>query len=67
MKVEGEHRVHFILIFGEAVENAARWRCVKETHGASYDLRWFANTFVSNYNLSSDVVMVRSELSAAAA
>lgn len=58
VKVERQHSVHFLLIFGEAVEDAARRRRVKETHGASDDLRWFANTFVSGYNLSPHVLMV---------
>lgn len=58
VKVEGKHSVHFFLIFGEAVENTARRRGVKETHGAAYNLRWCASTFFTNYKLWSDVVMV---------
>lgn len=60
VKVEGKHSVHFLLIFGEAVEDAARRRGIEETHGAAYNLRWFARAFVANYDLSSNV-----ELSAA--
>lgn len=37
--VQGEHGVHLLLIFGEAVENAACWRRVKETRGTGDNLR----------------------------
>lgn len=46
--VKGKHTVHFFLIFGEAVENTARWCGVKETHGAAYNLKGFTKTFVTN-------------------
>lgn len=37
--VEGKHSVHLLLISGEAVENAACWCCVKETHGTGENLK----------------------------
>lgn len=37
--VEGKHSVHLLLVFGEAVENAASWRRVEETHGTGHNLR----------------------------
>lgn len=36
--MEGKHSVHLLLIFGKAVENAASWRSVEETHGTVDDL-----------------------------
>lgn len=46
--MEGNHSVHLLLIFGEAVENTAGWRCVEETHGAGDNLWRFVNMIASS-------------------
>lgn len=62
VNVKGKNTVHFFLIFGKPVENTARRSGVKEAHGAAYNLKGFANTFVTRYNLSFDVVMAAAAL-----
>ncbi len=36
--VEGKHSVHFLLIFGETVENSPCWGRVEEAHGTGQNL-----------------------------